>query len=71
MDAFLIDRGPGSFTGLRIGFATLKGFFAFSPKNCYGPLSLDIIARAIDLPEGSALGVLLDARREKIFARFY
>jgi tRNA threonylcarbamoyl adenosine modification protein YeaZ len=44
IDAFLIGRGPGSFTGLRVGFATLKGFLATCPKPCYGAFSLDIIA---------------------------
>ena len=47
MDAFLISRGPGSFTGLRIGFATLKGFLATCPKPCYGASSLDVIASGI------------------------
>lgn len=47
IDAFLIDCGPGSFTGLRIGFATLKGFLATRPKPCYGALSLDVIATGI------------------------
>jgi tRNA threonylcarbamoyl adenosine modification protein YeaZ len=47
IDAFLISRGPGSFTGLRIGFATLKGFLAVRPKPCYGASSLDVIAARI------------------------
>lgn len=71
VDFFLIGRGPGSFTGLRVGFATLKGFLAARPTPCYGALSLDIIAQGIDLPDGVSLCVCLDARREKIYARFY
>ncbi len=47
IDAFLISRGPGSFTGLRIGFATLLGFLATQPKPCYGAYSLDVIAAAL------------------------
>jgi tRNA threonylcarbamoyladenosine biosynthesis protein TsaB len=47
IDAFLISRGPGSFTGLRIGFATLKGFLAIRSKPCYGAISLDVIAAGI------------------------
>jgi tRNA threonylcarbamoyladenosine biosynthesis protein TsaB len=47
IDAFLISRGPGSFTGLRIGFATLKGFLATRPKPCYGAFSLDVIAAGV------------------------
>ena len=71
IDFFLIGQGPGSFTGLRVGFATLKGFMAACKKPCRGALSLDVIAHGIDLPDGSALCVCLDARREKIYARFY
>ncbi len=71
IDIFLVSRGPGSFTGLRVGFSTLKGFLARRKKPCYGALSLDMIASGIDLEERSWLGVLLDAHREKVYARFY
>ena len=68
---FLIGRGPGSFTGLRIGFSTLKGFRMIQKINCYGAFSLDMIAENAELPEKSRLCVCLDARREKIYTRFY
>ena len=75
IDAFLMGRGPGSFTGLRIGFAALKGLLEVSHKrkDCYGALSLDMIAEnaAGHLRDGTSLGAILDARREKIYARFY
>ena len=75
IDAFLISRGPGSFTGLRIGFATLKGFLATHPKPCYGASSLDVIAAGIkpkNVPNGSEiLTVCLDARRGKLYTRSY
>ncbi len=68
---FLIGRGPGSFTGLRIGFATLKGFLALKKKPCWGALSLDMIAENLNLPENSRLAVCLDAHRKRIYVRFY
>lgn len=71
IDTFLINRGPGSFTGLRVGFATLKGFLSLQKKTCYGALSLDMIAASVKLREGSWLAVCLDAHREKVYARFY
>lgn len=79
IDAFLISRGPGSFTGLRIGFATLKGFLAIRPKPCYGAYSLDVIAAGIKPkpPENLTLrgyknlAVCLDARRGKLYACSY
>ena len=71
LDYCLIGRGPGSFTGLRVGFATLKGFLAAKKIACFGMLSLDIIAEGISLPEGSDLAICLDAFREKIYFRLY
>lgn len=71
IDTFAIDRGPGSFTGLRIGFSLLKGFLAVRKRPCYGALSLDMIASNIRLPEGSRLGVVVDARRDALYVRFY
>ncbi len=74
IEGFLIGRGPGSFTGLRVGFATLKGFLAGSEVPCYGALSLDLIAENkcfSKLSEGSNLAVALDAFREKIYLRVY
>lgn len=68
---WLINRGPGSFTGLRIGFATLKGFLAVRKIPSAGALSLDIIAGGVPTGIGPTLGVLLDAHRGKIYARFY
>ncbi len=77
IDAFAIDRGPGSFTGLRIGFSFLKGLLAVREIPCYGALSLDMIAanvapsRKLSVPEIRELGVVMDARRDTIYARFY
>ncbi|HTL48776.1 MAG TPA: tRNA (adenosine(37)-N6)-threonylcarbamoyltransferase complex dimerization subunit type 1 TsaB [Verrucomicrobiae bacterium] len=68
---FLIGRGPGSFTGLRVGFATLKAFRILSSKPCLGALSLDIIAEAVPCGDLSHLGVCLDAHRDKIYTRLY
>jgi tRNA threonylcarbamoyladenosine biosynthesis protein TsaB len=85
IDAFLISRGPGSFTGLRIGFATLKGLLAIRSKPCYGASSLDVIAAGINTLQRPGLciaetrslkgrfnlTVCLDARRGKLYARSY
>ena len=71
IDAFAVDRGPGSFTGLRIGLSFLQGFMAVKKKPCYGALSLDMISAGIPPQENSRLGVLVDARRETLYSRFY
>lgn len=71
IDVFLVGRGPGSFTGLRIGLATLKGLLHPKPKPCYGGLSLDLIAEGVPSKKNAWLCVGLDARRERIYSRFY
>lgn len=82
IDIFLIDRGPGSFTGLRIGFATLKGFLATCPKPCYGAFSLDVIAANVKGSDPffskrkkgltpTNLTVCVDAKRGKLYTRSY
>ena len=71
IDNFLIGRGPGSFTGLRVAFATLKAFRTLQKKDCLGALSLDMIAETIELQEGAKLAVSLDAYRSKIYTKLY
>ena len=44
IDAFIISRGPGSFTGLRIGMATLKGLAFASKKPLISVSTLDALA---------------------------
>lgn len=68
-----IGAGPGSFTGLRIGMATVKGLcFAtgvpMTPVSSLAALALD--ARPHARP-GEILVPVLDARRSEIFAGFY
>lgn len=71
IDVFLLGRGPGSFTGLRIGFATVKGFLAVHKKECRGGLSLDMIAENVSPRKFRRLCVGMDAHRGMIYARFY
>lgn len=70
VDAYAIGMGPGSFTGLRIGFSVLKGLLAVHRRPVYGISSLDLIADGISLDSGR-LVVAVNARRERIYAAFY
>ncbi|MBU0550885.1 tRNA (adenosine(37)-N6)-threonylcarbamoyltransferase complex dimerization subunit type 1 TsaB [Myxococcota bacterium] len=61
LDGFVCGRGPGSFTGLRISLATLKGLAMATGKPIYGARTGATLWRA------GALSVL-DARRGEVYA---
>lgn len=44
MDGFAVTRGPGSFTGLRIGISTIKGLAAATDRPVAGISSLEALA---------------------------
>lgn len=71
VDRFLINRGPGSFTGLRVGFATLKGLIVADPKPCYACDSLDALAERIPTTGKTNLAVCLDAFRSKFYVKIF
>ena len=73
IQGYAIGLGPGSFTGLRIGLATFKGFSYANRRPIAGTSSLAsmALAAAPDAPAGTLLVPLLDARKGEIYAGFY
>jgi tRNA threonylcarbamoyladenosine biosynthesis protein TsaB len=68
--AFAISIGPGSFTGLRIGVATLKGL-AFGGELPIAPVpSLAVLARGAPVARDPVVA-LVDARRGEFYAAAY
>jgi tRNA threonylcarbamoyladenosine biosynthesis protein TsaB len=67
IEAFAVSIGPGSFTGLRIGLATVKGLAFGSERLVVGVPTLAALTVAA---AGSAgpVAALLDARREEVYA---
>ena len=70
IDHFAISIGPGSFTGLRIGVVTVKGFAYALDKKIVTVPTLDAIANNMTGYHGTICPVL-DARKNKVYACFY
>ncbi len=67
VDIFAASTGPGSFTGLRIGLATVKSFAATMKRLCVGVPTLYAIAHAAG--ESNRTLALLPAGRGEVFAQ--
>lgn len=66
VDAVVVGRGPGSFTGVRIGVATAKGIAQGLGVPLYSVGTLDAIAERFAARDG-LLGVAGDAMRREIY----
>ncbi len=55
LDVFAVTTGPGSFTGLRVGLASVQGLALASGRPCVGLPTLDVLA-------GAAAGAVGDGR---------
>ena len=70
LDGFGVALGPGSFTGLRVGIATVKGLALAAEKPVAGFSSLAMLA--MNLPWAShPVCPMFDARKKEVYAGFY
>jgi tRNA threonylcarbamoyladenosine biosynthesis protein TsaB len=67
---FAVSIGPGSFTGLRIGVATLKGLAFGAPRPVAAVPTLAALALRAQPGAGPVIA-LLDARRGEVYAAGY
>lgn len=76
VDLFAVASGPGSFTGLRIGIATMQGLALGNGKPLAGVSALDAINEAVSplpstLSPASEVSVWMDAGRGQVFSAIY
>lgn len=72
IDAFAASIGPGSFTGIRVGVAAVRGFAVATGRPALGVSSLEAIAlRARAGASGRPLMTVLDARKDEVYAGLF
>lgn len=73
IDLFAVDAGPGSFTGLRVGLATVKGWAEVFGKPGVAVSGLEALAAQAwpSLEAGALVAAVMDARRGQIFGSLF
>ncbi len=70
VDGFAVTLGPGSFTGLRVGIATVQGLALGTGRPCVGLSALDVLANLAGAEKGTVVA-LMDAWRDEVYAGVY
>jgi len=74
LDAIAVSKGPGSYTGLRIGVSTAKGICFAQDKPLIGIDTLQMMAEGFLSANRSYTGLIcpmIDARRMEVFTALY
>lgn len=70
IDAFCVNAGPGSFTGIRIGVAAVKGLALCEDKPCAGISTLEAAAYNF-ADENCVVCVSMDARCNQVYTALF
>lgn len=70
IDLFGVSKGPGSFTGLRIGIATVKALAQATRRPIVGVPTLDGLAYNLAYNSG-IICPIMDARRDQVYTSIY
>lgn len=70
VDGFVVSKGPGSFTGLRIGMATIKGLAFGANKPYVSVSSLDALAFS-SINFNGIICPIMDALRDSVYTCLY
>ena len=70
IDAIAVSKGPGSYTGLRIGVSAAKGFCYALDKPLISVSTLQSLSQQVNVDEGFIVP-MLDARRMEIYSAIF
>ena len=70
VELFVAARGPGSFTGLRVGLAAMEGFAAAHGKPGAGVSTLEALAWKSGIRD-AVIAPVIDARRGEVYGGLY
>ena len=70
LDAIAVSKGPGSYTGLRIGVSAAKGLCFALEKPLISIPTLAALAHQVKMDEGVIIS-MLDARRMEVYSAIY
>ena len=68
LDRIAVAKGPGSFTGIRIGISAARGLALAASKPLSGVNSLEALARGIR-SDGQPILAVLDAKRGRVYVQ--
>ncbi|MEI8295599.1 MAG: tRNA (adenosine(37)-N6)-threonylcarbamoyltransferase complex dimerization subunit type 1 TsaB [Alphaproteobacteria bacterium] len=70
---FAVTRGPGSFTGIRIGLATAQGLHLATQIPCFAPTSLRVLAfqGQQQAPTATSFLALIDNKRGQFYGQIF
>lgn len=72
VDLLAVAAGPGSFTGIRIGVAAVKGLAFAQEKPCIGVSTLAAMARGVQgLPFSGTVCAVMDARCHQVYTALF
>jgi tRNA threonylcarbamoyladenosine biosynthesis protein TsaB len=73
VDLFAVASGPGSFTGLRIGIATIQGLAFVQRRQVAGISALEALAQIASATRapGEIVAAWMDAHRREVFSALY
>ncbi len=71
LDALAVNAGPGSFTGVRIGVSTVKGFAFTHNIPCISVSTLEAMAYPLAVSPDTVICCAMDARCQQVYTALF